>query len=696
MSLAKSSALGPYLNAPILLYILDGELLKQLLVILKKFGFTSVVAGNVPPDYLAAVHQLADTLLEFDGLVLANPPTRHVKDSSGVVHTVVHLLEFFDDLSEFLTQRTPEHQKIMAKCVPVFEAVQDAGKRMQLIQDLIPYGVLGAFMLREQSPHQPRDLRQEERMQEVYDLLVDFFLQKDNQLAHFKDYRTAEELKALRAEVEELMQEVDRLKSVGDFDRAVAMCRRCTEILPSDPDAYLEGGRLLVKKKKYAPAFQMFRDAEAVASGLPAPNQEIGMLRVAQVKDYLAQRRAQRQPVDQSKVDELLGEAVINFETALSKAATIPSQNEAKRLEATAHIVDAMLTSGMTEACGRDHPQVQALLGLAQKALGPAAGSAATGGRLLVQLGLLAFLEGDYDRAEALLLQAAGHPELFEDACTKLNYLGTQLRRRGDPGRAVRCYQKLLQLGPSFAGVARFNLAVAQATQALDLKAPDSPGYRELEKESLANALAALVTTPTLIRDPNFYRNTVMLPVFRTGRQLFRPRASEGPSGDPQDATCRQAGRRLEGLIGAGQDREAVKLLLTMGQSLPGYFLNFDRYASGPVLAFARRLQPLLLKQRDPKMQILGKIMKVMVAKGQAAAAAAGPGEPALAPARRALAEQKRAQAARELALVAHGRPELLAPDAALGGEPELAHLAAELSRLLAGLNLEAFAGAAK
>jgi hypothetical protein len=61
--------------------------------------------------------------------------------------------------------------------------------------------------------------------------------------------------------------------------------------LPDEPEAYLEGGRMLVKKRKYTAAMRMFRDAEAVAEDLPTPNQEIGLLRVAQVKDYLDQCR---------------------------------------------------------------------------------------------------------------------------------------------------------------------------------------------------------------------------------------------------------------------------------------------------------------------------------------------------------------------------------------------------------------------
>ena len=74
------------------------------------------------------------------------------------------------------------------------------------------------------------------------------------------------------------MTEVEKLKANKQYDQAVALCKKAIELLPLEPDAYLEGGRILVKKRKYTAALRMFRDAEDVARDLPTPNQEIGAL----------------------------------------------------------------------------------------------------------------------------------------------------------------------------------------------------------------------------------------------------------------------------------------------------------------------------------------------------------------------------------------------------------------------------------
>ena len=304
------------------------------------------------------------------------------------------------------------------------------------------------------------------RTKELHYHLLEHFIHGEQRLNSYRQGKEAAEMRVRRARAELLLTEAEKMKAAKQYDQAVALCKKAIELLPDEPDAYLEGGRVLVKKRKYTAALRMFRDAEDVAQDLPTPNQEIGLCRVAQVKDYVEQSSQNGSPVDKDRVERYMREAVDAFRTSMDKADKIkalnPDDQEAKRQEALAHIATSMLSLGLNEVLPESHPQLLELVGLAQECLtSRITGKTELTALQLIPLALKAFYEGDHDRAEKDLFEAARDPEAFNKACIKLNYIGTQLRRMGDHNRALSIYDKLLRLNPPFKGVILFNQAIA-------------------------------------------------------------------------------------------------------------------------------------------------------------------------------------------------------------------------------------------
>ena len=315
-----------------------------------------VTAVAVKRNYFHAMRQLFSEITRFDGTVLVNHPPQKLKDSSGISYEDFSFADFYRGVASFDKSTRRQTSDLLGKCVPVFVSPQDSDIRQRTLEDLFTFGIMGAFMLQVQDLHASQEEQIQERAQELGGYLLEKFSQRDHKVAELKEYKSAEDLRQRRVESEKLMAEVEKLKQAKEFDKAIALCRRAAEVLPTDPGAYLEGGRLLVKKKKYPPAMQMFRDAEKVAEDLPAPNQEIGAMRVAQAKDYIQRKQHNGEPVDQEVVNKFLGEAVENFQTALGKAEQITAvrqeESRARRKDALAAIVENIMTLDLADTVG--------------------------------------------------------------------------------------------------------------------------------------------------------------------------------------------------------------------------------------------------------------------------------------------------------------------------------------------------------
>lgn len=629
MTQESTTPLGPYLATPIKLFIADQTLLKQTAAALAELGFSDVSASKVPSNYFQAMRQLFGELMRVEeGIVLVNHPPKQMKDTSGLAYSDWAFADFYSGVLSFNKSGRRSATDLLGCCVPVFPSAQDHDIRLRVIEDLFPFGIVGAFMLQIQDMYGDKSQQQQERTYELHDYLLEYFQTRKGKLAELREYKSAEELKKRRAESSQIMADVEKLKQAGEFDKAIALCRQAIEVLPTDPEAYLEGGRLLVKKKKYPPAMEMFHDAEQVAEELPAPNQEIANLRVAQTKDYIAKKRSMGQPPDPEVIRGYLEEAEANFNTAISKAEKVVTarsdQAASKSKDMVADIAENILTLDLGQALGEGHPMVRKLNKVAQQTLTDKVGAdGQVQPKHLVHFGLGAFFDGDLATAMRYLKEAANNEATFQDACTKLNYIGTQLRQKGDVDGSIKVYKELLALRPSFRGVALFNMAVAMQTKAHDLSAVSQQASLEMEIKAVGRAVEAIYVDPNLPKDANFYQNTVIAPQLKRISDILREAANVSAPGLPQipedqmtptDRACRQAVLKLEALLKQGKDRDALQLMFNLAQKLRPFFMEFQKHASQPVADFAARLHPVLLKNDKPKMVIFGKILGVLVA----------------------------------------------------------------------------------
>jgi len=693
-------ALKPFLNKPLRLFVADRPLRQQLAEALAILRFAEVSQAEVNPRYFPAMQQLHNELKTFDGLILVNHPLKTSKTAAGLTYQELDLPDFYGGVWKQTEKAVRNPLELMSRCVPVFTYAQDSDIRQRAVQDLYPFGVQGVFMLRVQPLDSDYEQRLRERVEELGEYLAEYFLFHDHKLAEMKEYKSAEELAQRRAQAEELMSRVEALKQAGDYDQAVALCQEAIKALPTQPEAYLEGGRLLVRLRRYPPALQLFRDAEAVSARSPLPNQEVANLRLAQVRELAEHQRKTGKPVNPELIDAYLREAQDNFAQALVKAEQVvlvdanPQARAEARKQATALVVESILSQDLSETLGPGHPVVHKLLLMASEAIdAKLQGEEDATRRFPVQLGLLAYQKGDLKAALRLWLQAAEDPAQRQKACQNLNFLGTHLRQTGRLDEAVGVYQKLLALNPSFKGVVKFNLAVALAAKARDLSGPagDPSRAQATAAQAAATAVEAIYVDPYLPQDRNFYVNRVIKSGLEKAASLVASVVSlagpgeSGSSGDEQ--SCQAACLEIESHLARGDEKAALNLLLGLAQEQRQFFLCFDRHASQAVADFAQRLHPLLSNHDQPRLRALGQVLGVLLAKHTQVRQ--GP-DPRLAGVLAALENADQALAARALVEAILADP-VLTTTPLPWRDPTLINLAREINAKLAGIDFSRF-----
>jgi tetratricopeptide (TPR) repeat protein len=709
---SDGTPLGPYKDTPICLFIVDPVLLKQTYTALSGLGFSQVNIAKVHPQYFQAMQQLYGDLRQFEGLMLVNHPARKVTDNSGRQYDDRGFKDFFAGVASLAEKGNRNPSELLSKCVPIFTAPQDHDIRTRFIEDLFPFGIVGAFMLSVLDYHAKWDQQVEERTGELHAYLLEYFQQRNNKLSELKEYKSAEELRERRAKADQIQAEVEKLKEAKDYDKAIALCRQMIEVLPTDPGPYMESGRLLVKKKRYPPAMQMFNDASKVAEDLPAPNQEIGNCRVEQAKDYIQKKKAMGQKPDQAVLEEFFSDALENFGAALEKAkvtvALRKDDQEVKRQDAVASIAENLLTLELEEVLGPEHPVVSKLGKLAHDNLkDQVSGEGGLPTKYMIQFGLSEMHAGNFSEAERLFFRAAADPIQRDSACVRINYLGTTLRRQDHLDRAVSVYRKLLDLKPAFKGVVIFNLGVALKAKADKLARSKPAEAAKFEHEAVGCVIQAIYIDPGLPAEDNFYQNNIVAPTMRKADALFKAAARQADeceeasshieADDPDAKACIKAREELEALLEAGKQREALGYLFNLAQTTQSFFLKFDKFASRPIQDFAASIEPRLRDNPKPQMRTFGKVLAVLVQRGKSAAPAVEDnddnemtGHPMLDKVMQFMMQGQQDMAAKALTQALYSQPELMR-DTRCAGHDSISNLCREINQKLGGVDFSRF-----
>ncbi|MBW1713311.1 MAG: tetratricopeptide repeat protein, partial [Deltaproteobacteria bacterium] len=366
------------------------------------------------------------------------------------------------------------------------------------------------------------------------------------------------------------------LKQAGNYEQAIQCYKRAIEALPESPEPYLESGRMHVKLKQYPKALRRFKEASEIARDLPTPNQEIGIMRVLQVRELIEQGYSPQS----SGIEEFLNEAADHFEISLDKASRIKplhADDDPDRPEkAVLEVANEIFKTNLAELLGTDHPIAQKIDALVTSAIFKASKDARQGLEplRLISTAWYMFNSGQTGEAENFLFQAAKSEEYFEQACREINIMGTLLRVRQGPDQAIWLYERLLDLKPPNRAPINFNLAVA---------------WRQ--KKDLAEAAGALVEAvflePNLPQDDNFRQQTEMVSLLETTRELFS-RIERNLGGFQVPVKLRKHYRLLgamENLIACGHER-ATLLLEELIQKNPEFFARPEFYSSKLITDF--------------------------------------------------------------------------------------------------------------
>ena len=510
------SGLTPFLDQPIHVLVHDSTLLKQLRIILPALKFSNIVYHDTSDGYQRMIVKTARQLIDSDGVFLINPPEFvHGKNKSSVKKG---LPDFFSSVSHLLEKARRNKLERLSRCVPIFPEIQYTQKRENTLVALAEYGITGAFILKEQDPdlfhskQNMEDLRQllVERLEEVKGYMLEFLPNRENAIVEMTSRKEELDLTSRQAEADRLLKEAIAHKLARSFEQAIKCYKKAIELMPMDPQAYLESGRVYVRIRKYPSALLRFKQAEEVAISIPEPNKEIANVRVLQAKERIENGESPQS----SQVKDLLHEAVNNYEIAVDKASKINLEHHARRrnirAESIARVAGDIFKQDLESVLGKRNAVVLLLTDVARKAISllDDAEEPSLGAPKLILLGLAAMDQGDFKEAERLLYQAAEDPNYFTEACNELIVLGTIARKRISPDIALMIYDRLLQYTPPNRAAVYFNIAVAHAV-------------KEDHLDALGALMQALFLDPLLAEEEAFYRNEQLMLLLEDTLQIF-------------------------------------------------------------------------------------------------------------------------------------------------------------------------------
>lgn len=602
--------LAPFLDKPIHVLIAGNVLREQVRLTLQALGFKRVTVHPGATGYSQSVQQLGTLLLKVrEGLFLVGPPLEAGDKTAGPKE----FSDFFADVRIILDKAKRNIMETLSTCVPVFEDIEFVHKREKLVLSLVEFGVSGAFILSKQdplrglSPQRKKQLYQQqlkERFVELKGYLDDYLPHMDSSLELVKEKWEERKLTERKAEAEQFLRKAEDLKRTGNFDEAVTALKQAIELLPSDPRAYMESGKVYVRMKKYPSAIKRFQQAEEVALALPEPNKEIGAVRVLQAKELLRGG----EPPDSPKILELLNDAADNFGKALLKAEEVkrsdaPDEGE-KNVNAVVKIAGDILKLELEDVLGPNHPAVGRFKGMARDSMLLLGGKSTDElpGAQLIFLGQTALDQGNHQAATKYFLKAADLPEFFHAACNEMIYMGQLVRRRKGPAQAIDIYRRLLERNPPNISAVFFNMGVALAESGNDV-------------EAVATLCRGVYIDPELPRNPMFYHNPKLFQAIDHLAWL-RSCIAAADREVAEDPALQARGELLEALLlclARKQPKEGVGLLIQAVQT-KGFF-QWEFALFDPALQqYLRAMHAHAARSRNPKGQRLGACLERVLA----------------------------------------------------------------------------------
>ena len=584
-------------DTKICLYISSPMLRRFTVITLEQLGFTNVIDFDVSSNYFEAVKRLASIIGSDSEVILCSiPEKKQGADRNNELETIFERVQnVYLDLKGHLAARNNDPLKLLSKTVPVIEVGDYL--RDKLVEVLFKFRVPAAFFMSKAEPVGHLQGRLKEKVlrqnfashfQEMSTYLAKYFHDRDQLVALADEKISEKELSERKNKYDDLLAQAQYCKETGDFDRSIAVLRQAIEIFPDDIEAYLESGRLYVRKREYGRALVRYGQAEDLFQEAPAPNKEIANVRFLQVKEKI---EAGADP-ESAEIMSLLNEATEHCRLAHKKNQDIQAKvTYVPDADQPLDISQEILKWNLAEFLGSAHPVVQKLNAMVEettKGLQDIPREKLTA-RQCVSLGLMALNRGDIAQAEDYYFKGLEDRVHFSEVCTEINFMGIRLRNQGQIGDALRIYKRLLQHTPHNQGAVCWNMALAHMHINQILNAAGC-------------AARALYADPFLAREPELYCTfnqqfvsilVKMLNTISAAQAMFAQAKPE-----PQLVKLYKVRDRLYDLIEKNNKREAIKLFLTLQNKAPNFILKFEFHADGTITDFLKTVYTSL--QNDP------------------------------------------------------------------------------------------------
>ena len=584
----------------IAVFVHDEAMRRHTLITLKHLGFENVVDNAVPKNYFQALGRVVPIIASNNDLVLINLPSRPRPNAQmGDVNPIFDEIQtMYSDIKNHLAKRASDPLKPLAKTVPLIEVGDYL--REKLIEVLFKFRVPAAFFMSAlpstkgmQGPRKDRQARENlaTHLEELTEYLTQYFREKDEMVARVDEKLSERELSEKKKKYDELMDQAEEFKKRADYDKAITLLRQAIEVYPKDIDAYLESGRLHVRRREYGKALSRFGQAEDLFQEAPAPNKEIGNVRLLQVKEKIEAGEDPNGP----EIKELLAEAAASFEEAHEKAEDMVKKHQGDPdFEAPLAVGNEIIKWNLTDILGAKHPAIRDFMKIAQKStegLDQLPVDALSTSQCLA-LALQAIEERDFKRAMKYYFRAIRDKRSFTEVCTEINYAGIRLRTMGMTDEAIKIYIRLLKYNPHNQGSVYWNMAIAYA-------------HKDDAMSAAGFAARCLYTDPYMARQKEFYDSMspkiapVMMALLRKLKLVVvQQKKIKQP---PQLVKMFEYRDRMLQLIADGGRGEAMKILMMLLAKARKFTMKPEFYGDKSIIGFVAGMRKALIEKNDPR-----------------------------------------------------------------------------------------------